>query len=749
MAPLSRQTATGSPTSQCGSGTVGACKVSSPASSVTTSTTRSSTPGRIDGMISSGRRQGQAPLASPEQRATPTQQAVSPGARNHLSFDSPSVSTATTPPGGTGNTPSGASLAVGCAEGVPTGAGSGPLLAPANMMGPGRAATVGLSGGLDREDSGLDRMSDRQQPAGVFSRTEVIPGQRNQRGMRSPEGRRPMAGAHVPPPERQNPRVPPKVVQQASPHSEGPGLVTPALRQLLSAGGGVQAAGHSREEPPRAPVLPERAPGERQAQYNHAETVFKDIEFARFSEKEPQVKAAVAFHVHHCFRTNTSLEAVRTFIDEAIGQCQYSACHLVIALIFLKRWQAKHPNVLTENTWRKDLHVALHLADCWHPYDRDAPLKGSSLVQHTPELLGDHQLWDASYQMLTDLDWKLMISDEEFKRVTENFLNEKTVHDTAQFQNKTKSGLYRGGLTGNTQHRSAKSAPHVGVVKQESSMMSPKGSHGHDNSRGLPDRHFDNKGREEDLHHPNGEGSSMLPIRSMNSIVGGPPRPGLPGKMSTRVTVPAPTANRSPNNDGGNYALGGGRQPFGKPQALHQEPARARVAEPQGQSHTGLRVTSEPTKGRGDPPGRTPPLGSGTPGLQTSRAGLSGSRLDVASATRQPMGGSPISSAGGDNRSSAPPSSRSPGGPGAANPNGAQRRELSGPAGTSQSGASSSLQSSRTPRHQQPLGQQLGRQPPQPGSPQGMYSSQASPSRPGMSRSGVNVQRGVPGAGVR
>jgi hypothetical protein len=128
---------------------------------------------------------------------------------------------------------------------------------------------------------------------------------------------------------------------------------------------------------------------------------------------------------------------IETFGDQVMRTFGFHVVHLVIALNFLDRYHEKVRR--SEDTWKRDLLVALKLADDSHPFEDDKMLKGTKqfceaadeCLQGSGQSLGNGNLWDYSIKMCDTLDWKMTVSvlDKDskepiFKPFVETLLSE-------------------------------------------------------------------------------------------------------------------------------------------------------------------------------------------------------------------------------------------------------------------------------------------------------------------------------------
>jgi len=226
-------------------------------------------------------------------------------------------------------------------------------------------------------------------------------------------------------------------------------------------------------------------------------------------ESDEEVVSACTRYIHTTLMPNrpTLDQNVRSFINHTLTECQYHNVHLVIALIYLKRYRENmSPKDMPENTSRaqmwndwdrlkQDIHVALHLAECWHPFDKDAPLKGSHVVKQSGLLgqIGEKRLWDIEWDICKALDWRLMVTSEEFISFIEAIIQDKKKQEVTRLA--IRGGTMRGGqrracttpATLNRGEMHAKSEP---AVQGPREMLSPKGGHG-DNDFRFPDKASD------------------------------------------------------------------------------------------------------------------------------------------------------------------------------------------------------------------------------------------------------------------
>jgi len=375
-----------------------------------------------------------------------------------------------------------------------------------------------------------------------------------------------------------------------------------------------------------------------------------------------------------------SLNAVRTFVDNTMTKCQYHNVHLVLALIYLQRYHesksfksaADIDSDHIRDPWKalqKDLHVALHLAECWYPMDNDAPLKGTHVVRQSG-LLGEvgedkfpHSdkkkgLYWEQWVICKALDWRFYVTREEFVQFGERVHKDKATKEAQNMIAKqSRGGLQRGGMQINQrgQARSMPATLNRGLNSRSdptvqtcprNELLSPKGNHGED---GRPSDKASDEGQDQ-TGESLGPQFGVAPGRPSNHP--GPcqaPRPCQPGqsKLPSRATVggaPLPSDMRRPEPVGN-------RNVGGRP----------------GQLYGGLRGREPGENGKSNITSRIPqptPFSGGVPPPVSSRG--AGPRLDTTcppnsgrpSATAGPMSALD-SSRGAQLRSSTDPGSRS------------------------------------------------------------------------------------------
>lgn len=689
-------------------------KVSSPASSVATTVTRSSTPGRIEAPLSSCRRAtdqpSRNPLTSPDaSRQTPGSSQASPANLMNRYADMQHTPPGNAPSGTNENLTKGSSMLSGSASGRATNMDrvqrtpEGP--SPATQLrlpldsSAARDVTNNARDNLVRNGSSTNREEAKTPPDGRI----LAPSFCTVRG-----GQGPRTASAVRSPARQViPGIsPPKVVSSSAVNANE--QFACLMQECTKVGPKVG------DKLLDAPTILGRDLTVAAANDGTEEQEDETHQF--FCQNIGKIRRSCVQWLFQTIVSGTpdappSRMAVEIAVDDIMAQCQYHETHLVFALKLLQRYAQKKKwdtllnadYIRWRQEWKKNLRVALHTAEGCQPFVNDGPLKGEHVVKAADGLLGelgDKRLWDGQWELGKTLGWRLHVSGDEFTHFTNEMLQMNQRDQVQKFSLKGQRG-HSPSLQGNAANKHNRSAPNGRGDNMLTSKSSPEFPAGPAKRQEMlsPKRETDDhkKGGEDDPHIDSVKNGIMSAgvLQQQQPPRGGP---GQPSKYQTRATVGNPSGvGDRPGPRGGVDAVRNG--------FINKQPQIPQTGQDRGR--TGIDGKADgPTR-----PAAPDRLPDSRPFVQRTEAGVpppvssrlsayQGSAMDDRSGNREANRGSNGISGTNTSRTAAQASSvplRTNTTAGSA-ATGSQRRELSGPAGSSMAGIARTP-TSHTPRH--------------------------------------------------